>query len=56
MNGRTGDGCPPQSACSHYDGGPDILPMIDKAEKGRIEQAICRRIEWKKEPRYQGDN
>jgi len=39
-----------------YDDGPDILPMIDEAEQGRIEQAICRRIEWKKEPRYQGDN
>jgi len=44
------------TACKVYDDGPDILPMIDEAEQGRIEQAICRRIEWKKEPRYQGDN
>ena len=39
-----------------YDDGPDILPMIDEAEQKRIEQVIGRRIEWKKEPRYQGDN
>ena len=44
------------TSCKAYDDGPDILPMIDEAEQGRIEQAICRRIEWKKEPRYQGDN
>ena len=44
------------TSCKVYDDGPDILPMIDEAEQGRIEQVICRRIEWKKEPKYRGDN
>jgi len=44
------------TSCKVYDDGPDILPMIDEAEQGRIEQVIGRRIEWKKEPRYHGDN
>lgn len=35
---------------------PDILPLIDEDEQERIEQAICRRLEWKKEPKYRGDN
>lgn len=35
---------------------PDILPLLDQEECDRIEQAICRRLEWKKEPKYRGDN
>ena len=35
---------------------PDILPLLDTYERKRIDHAICRRLEWKKEPKYRGDN
>ena len=35
---------------------PELLDVLDKDTKYNIEADIVRRLEWKKEPKYRGDN